>query len=140
MQRKGAEGMRPRGNKIINGNAPQKPDTLEFSEAAGWFGTLLIAIHDAVGLSRNRGRLFLKISGQRFIDHSCWESRSAEGCQSARMRTFAEGVGEGLWRSQTFNLTPVFLCACSFAEKLLRPKEAHVWSRNSKSLKKKNNL
>lgn len=31
---------------------------------------------------------------------------------------FAEGVGEGLWISPTFNLTPVFLRACSFAEKL----------------------
>lgn len=40
MQRKAAEGVRPRDNKIINANAPQKPDRLEFSEAAvvfGWF-------------------------------------------------------------------------------------------------------
>lgn len=28
------------------------------------------------------------------------------------------GVGEGLWISPTFNLTPVFLRACSFVEKV----------------------
>lgn len=33
---------------------------------------------------------------------------------------FAEGWG--LWISQTFNLTPVFLCACGFAKKLLDTK------------------
>lgn len=38
MQRKGGEGIRPRDNKIINANAPQKPDKLEFSEAAAVFG------------------------------------------------------------------------------------------------------
>lgn len=37
-KRKGAEGIRPRDNKIINANAPQKPDRLEFSEAVAVFG------------------------------------------------------------------------------------------------------
>lgn len=38
MQRKGAKGIRPRDNKIINANAPQKPDRLGFSEVAAGFG------------------------------------------------------------------------------------------------------
>lgn len=38
MQGKGAGGIRPRDNKIINANAPQKPDRLEFSQAAAGLG------------------------------------------------------------------------------------------------------
>lgn len=38
MHRKGAGGIRLRDNKIINANAPQKPDRLEFSEVTAVFG------------------------------------------------------------------------------------------------------
>lgn len=37
MHRKGAGGIRLRDNKIINANAPQKPDRLQFSEDTAVF-------------------------------------------------------------------------------------------------------
>lgn len=84
---------------------------------------VLIVIHDAAGLSRDW--LFLKRwIRQGFIDHSCWECRPAEGCQAAWTGTVQRGGG--LWIRPTFNLTPVLLCACSFAEWQLDTKRHKV--------------
>lgn len=74
-RRRGAEGqsIRKDGREIINANASQKPDRLELSEVTAVFWRVLIVIHDAVGLGRNWGCLFLKCwIRQGIIDHRCW--------------------------------------------------------------------